>query len=95
LNFTFIVNRTGDRAFNFQKFTDPVIQAIHNIGVTSAFNSRNDVAIEDRKISGNAQYIRKDRLLHHGTLLVNSNLDNLEKALTVSRDKIEATMSGS
>ena len=90
LNFTFIVNRTGDRAFNFQKFTDPVIRAIHNIGVTSAFNSRNDVAIEDRKISGNAQYIRKDRLLHHGTLLVNSNLDNLEKALTVSRDKIEA-----
>jgi len=75
--------------------TNPVIRAIHNIGVTSAFNSRNDVAIEDRKISGNAQYIRKDRLLHHGTLLVNSNLDNLEKALTVSRDKIEATMSGS
>ena len=37
--------------------TNPVIRAIHNIGVTSAFNSRNDVAIEDRKISGNAQFI--------------------------------------
>ena len=90
LNFTFIVNRTGYRAFDFKKFTDPVIRAIQNIGVSSAFTSRNDLAIEGRKFSGNAQYIKKDRLLHHGTLLVDSNLDNLEKALAVSGDKIKS-----
>ncbi|NLC11197.1 MAG: lipoate--protein ligase, partial [Firmicutes bacterium] len=39
---------------------------------------------------GNAQYITKNRLLHHGTLLYSSNLDDLEEALNVSADKIES-----
>jgi lipoate-protein ligase A len=90
LNFTFIVDRSGYQAFDFQRFTDPIIRTMHKLGVSSAFDSRNDLTIEGRKFSGNAQYIRKDRLLHHGTLLVNSNLDGVERALAVSGDKIKS-----
>jgi lipoate-protein ligase A len=90
LNFTFIVNRAGYRAFDFQRFTDPIIRTMHKLGISSVFNSRNDLVIEGKKFSGNAQYVRKDRLLHHGTLLVNSNLDDVEKALAVSEDKIKS-----
>ena len=90
LNFTFIVNRGRYRAFDFKVFTRPVIQAMHKIGVSSVFDSRNDLSINGRKFSGNAQYVKKNRLLHHGTLLVNSKLENLESALRISAAKINS-----
>ncbi|RJQ85910.1 MAG: lipoate--protein ligase [Desulfobacteraceae bacterium] len=90
LNFSFITDRAGRGAFDFQKFTVPVIRTLHKLGISSAFSNRNDLVIEARKFSGNAQYVSKDRLLHHGTLLVHSNLDHLQSALTVSKDKIQA-----
>jgi lipoate-protein ligase A len=90
LNFSFITDRVGSRAFDFQRFTAPVIRTLHKLGISSAFSNRNDLVIKTRKFSGNAQYMTKDRLLHHGTLLVHSNLDNLQHALSVSRDKIKS-----
>ena len=90
LNFSFITNRTGKKAFDFQKFTVPVIRTLHKLGISSAFSNRNDLVIGDRKFSGNAQYVTRDRLLHHGTLLVHSNLDDLQSALNVSADKINS-----
>lgn len=90
LNFSFITDRAGGGAFDFQKFTLPVIRTLHKLGISSAFSNRNDLVIETRKFSGNAQYVSKDRVLHHGTLLVHSNLDHLQRALTVSKDKIQA-----
>jgi lipoate-protein ligase A len=90
LNFSFVVNRTRGRTFDFQRFTVPVIRALRQLGIGSAFSSRNDLVIGTRKFSGNAQYVAKDRLLHHGTLLVQSNLNDLEKALSVSGDKIKS-----
>lgn len=90
LNFSFVVNRSPGRTFDFQRFTVPVIRALRRLGVSSAFSSRNDLVIGTRKFSGNAQYVTRDRLLHHGTLLVQSNLSNLQNALRVSRDKIKS-----
>jgi lipoate-protein ligase A len=90
LNFSFVVNRTQSRTFDFQRFTVPVIGALRRLGISSAFSSRNDLVIGARKFSGNAQYVTKDRLLHHGTLLVQSNLNDLENALSVSGGKIKS-----
>lgn len=90
LNFSFITDRAGRKAFDFRKFTLPVIRTLNTLGISSAFSNRNDLVIEARKFSGNAQYVSKDRVLHHGTLLVHSNLDHLQGALMVSKDKIQA-----
>ncbi len=89
LNFSFITDRAGHGDFDFEKFTVPVIRTLHKIGIGSAFSIRNDLVIKGRKFSGNAQYVSKDRMLHHGTLLVHSNLDHLQSALSVSKDKIQ------
>ncbi|MBB6217427.1 lipoate-protein ligase A [Anaerosolibacter carboniphilus] len=88
LNFTFVVKNCESSQFNFKKFTEPVIRALENLGIQAAFNSRNDLTIEGKKFSGNAQYMKKDRLLHHGTLLFSSELEQLVKALHVSDEKI-------
>ena len=90
LNFSFVVNRTPGRTFDFQRFTGPVIRALRRLGINSAFSSRNDLVIGGRKFSGNAQYVAKDRLLHHGTLLIQSDLNILQNALSVPRDKIKS-----
>ena len=87
LNFSFLVD--GDeRGFDFERFTQPVIRTLRQLGVEAENSGRNDVVIADRKISGNAQYRRRSatsattgRLLHHGTILFDSNLEHVAKAL--------------
>lgn len=90
LNFTFIVEDTGDSVNNFEKFTKPVIKALKELDIIAAFSGRNDITIEEKKFSGNAQYYYRNRLLHHGTILFNSNLDVVQEALKVKIDKIKS-----
>ncbi|WKY46757.1 lipoate--protein ligase [Eubacteriaceae bacterium ES3] len=90
LNFTFIVNDNNTEDFDFKSFTKPVVDALNSLGVKAEFNSRNDIAIDGKKFSGNSQYARKPRILHHGTLLFNSKLSTIQGALNVKADKIES-----
>lgn len=90
LNFTFIVNDSGKDHFDFQTFTRPLVDALQSLGVKAEFNSRNDIAIDGKKFSGNSQYAKKGRILHHGTILFNSKLDTIQSALKVKQDKIES-----
>lgn len=90
LNFTFITSSQGDSANNFRKFTKPVIDALNMLGVNAEFSGRNDITVDGKKISGNAQYYYKDKMLHHGTILFHTNLDILKDVLNVKLDKIES-----
>ena len=90
LNFTFIVNEVGQEQFDFQTFTRPLVEALKTLGVNAEFNSRNDLAIDGKKFSGNSQYAKRGRILHHGTILFNSNLATIQSALKVKQDKIES-----
>ncbi|MBE7034993.1 MAG: lipoate--protein ligase [Ruminococcaceae bacterium] len=89
INFTFVVN-SGDDFSNYQKFTEPVIGFLRSLGAEAELRGRNDLVIEDKKISGNAQYMYKNRMLHHGTLLYNAEQNHLAEALRVSEDKIKS-----
>lgn len=90
LNFTFITDATKDSVNNYKKFTEPVVKALKAIGVEAEFSGRNDIVVEGKKISGNAQYYFGNRLLHHGTLLFDADLSVLGKVLNVKADKIES-----
>lgn len=89
LNFTFIVNDTQNSFVDFKKFTLPIIEALRKLSVNAELSGRNDLVIDGRKFSGNAQYRSKDRLLHHGTLLFTSNITDLTSALKVDPSKFE------
>lgn len=88
LNFSFLTRY--DRSFfhNFQKFTGPVIEALAAMGVNAELTGRNDILVDGRKISGNAQYASGKRMLSHGTLLLDSRLESVVAALNVNNDKI-------
>lgn len=89
INFTFITDKDSE-LFDFSKFCQPVVKALGSIGVKAAINGRNDMEIGGRKFSGNSQYAREGRIMHHGTMMFDSRLEMLEKALAVSEDKIRS-----
>ena len=89
LNYTYITQNTGDDFLNFEKFTKPVIDVLKSLGVNATLSGRNDMLIGDKKFSGNAQYVHKDMLLHHGTLMFDTNVDILSELLNVNELKIK------
>nr|WP_263328401.1 lipoate--protein ligase [Neobacillus sp. Marseille-Q6967] len=90
LNFSFITKDDGESFHNFRKFTEPVVKALKKLGVKALLSGRNDLLAEGRKISGNAQFSTKGRMFSHGTLLFDSEMDNVVSALRVKKDKIES-----
>lgn len=90
LNFTFIVDGEKGVVSNFEFFTRPVVRALQSLGVNAEFSGRNDITIDGKKFSGNAQYWSRNRLLHHGTILFNSDLSVVQEALNVKTDKLQS-----
>ena len=87
LNFTFIVDRADAPGLNFKVFVRPVVEALARFGVHAEFTGRNDLTIDGMKFSGNAQYARRGRLLHHGCIMLDSNLTSVADALRVKEAK--------
>ena len=89
LNFSFIT-KAKSNLIDFKTYNTPIVKALEKLGVNCQLSGRNDIVIDGRKFSGIAQSIIKGRVLNHGTLLFDSKLDTLSKALNVKRDKIES-----
>ncbi len=89
LNYTFVVQEEG-RFHKFDVFTSYLINTLRKLGIQAENSGRNDITINGRKFSGNAQFKRGKRLLHHGTILFDSNLDVMVEALNVKPEKINS-----
>ena len=88
LNYTIISKSNETSAFNFEAFSQPVIEVLAELGVKAEFTGRNDITIDGQKFCGNAQYMKKGKVLHHGAMLFDTDLTVLGNALKVSQDKI-------
>ncbi len=75
---------------HYKKFTAPIIEYLNSLGVNAKFSGRNDITIDDKKISGNAQTVYKDRIMHHGTILFNTDGSELAKCLNPSKLKMQS-----
>lgn len=90
LNFT-IITSAGDTAeLDLHMFALPVLEALKEMGLGAELGGRNDMTIGGKKFSGNSQYVKGGRVMHHGTLMFDSDLDEVTAALNVSADKIES-----
>lgn len=90
LNFSFMTPSVHGRFNRYESFTRPVVDVLHDLGVPAELGGRNDILAGGRKISGNAQFARPDRMFSHGTLLFDSNLDDVTAALVPKAGKIES-----
>lgn len=88
LNFSFITDHDIKSFNNFKKVTAPIVKVLNDMGVKAEMKGRNDVVVDDRKISGNAQFSTGKRMFTHGTLLLNSDLGEVTRALQVKMTKL-------
>jgi lipoate-protein ligase A len=86
LNFTFTRNGEEGKLVDFVKFTEPILEVLNGLSVPARFEGVNDLRVGNRKISGNAEHVFKNRILHHGTLLFSTNLVDLNNALKIRPD---------
>ena len=90
LNFSFITDAQNLNEINFKRFCIPVVKTLRDMGVSAEINGRNDMVIDGRKFSGNAQYTKNGRVLHHGTLMFRSDLQVVANALNPDKSKLQS-----
>lgn len=90
LNYSLIMHGKHDDVINFKKFTAPVVKALQKMGIPAELSGRNDLLIDNRKVSGNAIYSTAQGLVCHGTLLFKADLTRLSEALNVKPAKIQS-----
>lgn len=79
-----------ENVVNYRRFTAPVIEYLNTLGVKAEFSGRNDIVIDGKKISGNAQTVSGGRIMHHGTLLFDTDMTALTFALKPNKLKTES-----
>ena len=83
LNFCFITNNTKTDSSLNADFLQPMVEVLTDLGIPVEIGKRKDLWLPGGfKISGTASHIGKNRELHHGTLLYDTNLEMLESSLS-------------
>ena len=90
VNYTFIATKKEKCEIDFKYYTAPIIEALKKFGIEAKLSGRNDIITDDKKFSGSAQHTKGNRVLHHGTLLFDSDLDMLTNVLNVDEEKIRS-----
>lgn len=87
LNYAFINNSQDGHQVNFAKYLSIIQALLSKFKVDSRMEGKNDLRVNGLKISGNAGHVYKNRVLHHGTLLVSANIEKLSLALQISENR--------
>ena len=90
LNYSFITEAGNTAELSMQALARPVCSALRSLGLRAELSGRNDICIDGRKVSGTAQRLSGGRVLHHGTLLFDTDADALASALRPRADKFES-----
>lgn len=87
--FTFI-EHSPDRPIEFAQYIGPVVDAVRELGADAGFNGRSDLLIGGRKFSGNAQYRLGDCIVHHGSLLYDTDIEQMAASTSIRsvRDRV-------
>lgn len=90
LNYTYISAKKEHSEIDFASFCAPIIESLRSMGVEASLSGRNDLMVNEKKVSGNAQHSSGGRVLHHGTLLYDSDLSVLSTVLRADPEKLKA-----
>ena len=76
--------------FTFNRYMLMVEHVLRNLGIDARTTGRNDILVDGKKISGNAFYHLPDRSIVHGTMLYDTDIDNMLQATTPSLSKLKS-----
>lgn len=89
LNFSYI-SGDAENLHNYAHFIEPVVRVLNELGVPAELRGTSDVFVEGNKVSGNAQYASRGRMVSHGTILFDTNIVNMMQSLNPRQAKIES-----
>jgi len=81
LNYTLVVNGKKGTLVDYKKYSSTVIRALKSLSLSAALEGKSSLVVDGLKFSGNAEHVYKNRVLHHGTLLFDSDLQTLRKCI--------------
>lgn len=81
LNYSLLVNGKSGQLVDYKKYAGTVIRALARQMVEASLQGKSNLVVEGKKFSGNAEHVHKKRVLHHGTLLFNTDLEILRKCI--------------
>ena len=81
LNFSFITDFGAEKLDYFKTLLRPILNTLQQLGVAARLTEKNDIRVEGQKVSGNSQHTNMRRMLSHGTLLFDADLDILQRVL--------------
>ena len=90
LNFSFITDFGEEKLDYFKKLLQPIIETLKRLGVPAELAEKNDIIVQGQKISGNSQHANMRRMLSHGTLLFDAELDILRQVLKSDLQIVES-----
>ena len=85
--FSYITRSLGSE-IEFERFVRPVTDALISLGVDASLTGRNDITVSGKKFSGNAQFKLGASTVHHGSLLFDTDIEELVRATTPKEYKI-------
>ncbi len=74
VNYAFFGKRKGISENLYEQWTKPVLEFLGSIGIDAQLDGRNGIVVSGKKVSGSAQCLKRERFLHHATLLFESDL---------------------
>lgn len=84
------ITRSDDVTTTFAHYTHAIVAMLKDLGLDASDTSRNDIMIEGKKVSGNAFYHLPGISIVHGTMLYDTNMENMVKAITPSAAKLDS-----
>ncbi len=88
INYSYITSTDNVSSLDFETPSRAIIAALSDMGLNCSLGGRNDILSDGKKISGNAQYTSNGRILHHGTLLFDTDTEIMEHVLRVDKEKL-------
>ena len=96
LTYTFVASEEELKARRFfadiqgsyEVICGALVKGLRRLGINAEFRPVNDIVVNGRKISGNAQTRRRGVILQHGTILLKTDIPTMFRVLRVSREKV-------
>ena len=85
LNFTFIRQSEEGKQIDFRKYSGPVVDFLASLGIDARIEGKSDIKVDGLKVSGNAEHVYRNRVLHHGTLLFSASIEMLRNSIRTDK----------
>ena len=82
------ITRDENVNFTFNRYMNLLVLMLYKLGIDAKANGRNDILIDGKKVSGNAFYHIPGHSIVHGTMLYDTNMENMVGSITPTHEKL-------